>query len=666
MIIRQIILNNFRQFKGRCIIDFSTDKKHNVTVVMGDNGAGKTTLEQAFIWCLYGGTNFAIQELINRDVRESMISGDIAVVSVELQVNYNNHEYSIMRKQRFEKKTTRVEKIPNDIFLVKEQNDNGEFIPLPDIKGVATVREFMPEELSAFFFFDGERLEHMSKELLEHKRSDNFKGAVRGLVGLTAMLEAIGHLGKPGLKGGVIGKIDKLIDDVGNANLSEIAGVIDTLLTKQDALKKNIDDLIDEEARYNEDMIGFQADLKNMQEDINRRKEYERLQALQQSEERDKIKDRQTLYNYFAKHSFGYFILPLLEEALDEIKSADKLDKGIPYIHADTIKFLLERGKCICGADICDDDEATRHLEALMQTLPPNSIGNMIGQFADQASSLATRESDFYEQVKQKTQAYQKHDAVINNAIDQCDDLVKHIADKDKVNSIKIKLSTAKAATARLRNDIVKAKTEYAHTVDKVKRLESQRKEIRGTYSKNRQNMLYLEYAKTIWEQLKSTYDEKESAVRLELEERINKIFENIYDGGIQISVDERYNISTNIITDSGEYMSDLEKNTAQSYAIIFAFIAGIIEMAKSNNDDETNDGFPLVMDAPLSAFDKERIKKICTVLPTIAEQVIIFIKDTDGDIAEKYMDSIIGKKWLIKKHSETVSSMEERLEHYV
>ena len=217
-----------------------------------------------------------------------------------------------------------------------------------------------------------------------------------------------------------------------------------------------------------------------------------------------------------------------------------------------------------------------------------------------------------------------------------------------------------------MRNDIVKAKTEYTHIIDKVKRLENQRKEIRGTYSKNRQNMLYLEYAKTIWEQLKTTYDEKEDAVRLELEERINKIFENIYDGGIQISVDERYNISTNIITDSGEHMSDLEKNTAQSYAIIFAFIAGIIEMAKSNNDDETNDGFPLVMDAPLSAFDKERIKKICTVLPTIAEQVIIFIKDTDGDIAEKYMDSIIGKKWLIKKHSETVSSMEERLERYV
>lgn len=661
MLIKQIKLNNFRQFRGRSTIDFSTDKRQNVTVVMGDNGSGKTTLAQAFTWCMYGSTNFTIQELINRDVRDSMISGDDAIVSVELLVNYNNHDYQIVRKQRFEKKTTRVDKQPNDIFLVREQNDNGEFVPLADIKGVATVQEFMPEELSPFFFFDGERLEHMSKELLAHKRSDNFKGAVRGLVGLTAMLEAIEHLGKPGRKGGVIGKIEATIDDVGNNNLTEIASVLDNLRNKQDILEKQIDDMSDEENRYNDDIVGFQVELQNMQADINRRKEYEHLQTVQNNEEKEKIKDRQALYNYFAKHSYGYMILPLLQKALKEIKNADKLDKGIPHIHADTIKFLLERGTCICGSSVCGDDEKVKHLKALMQTLPPYSIGNMIGQFANQAKSLAIRETDFYEQIKSKTQAYQKHDALINDAIDKRDELDKHLSDKNKVNIVKSKLATAKSSQARLRSDIINAKSEISRNAEKIRRLEAQRTEIRKTFTKNRQNMIYLEYARSIWDKLKITYDEKEKAVRSELETRINKIFENIYDGGIQISVDERYNISTNVITDSGEFTDELEKNTAQSYAIIFAFIAGIIEMAKENNNDETNDGFPLVMDAPLSAFDKDRIHKICTVLPSIAEQVIIFIKDTDGDIAETYMNDIIGEKWLINQHSKTVSSVEKR-----
>lgn len=33
---------------------------------------------------------------------------------------------------------------------------------------------------------------------------------------------------------------------------------------------------------------------------------------------------------------------------------------------------------------------------------------------------------------------------------------------------------------------------------------------------------------------------------------------------------------------------------------------------------------YPLVMDAPLSAFDKKRIASVCKALPDVAEQVII------------------------------------------
>ena len=79
--------------------------------------------------------------------------------------------------------------------------------------------------------------------------------------------------------------------------------------------------------------------------------------------------------------------------------------------------------------------------------------------------------------------------------------------------------------------------------------------------------------------------------------------------------------------------------------------------MAKDNKD--SNDGltqaepYPLVMDAPLSAFDKERISTICDVLPNVAEQVIIFIKDTDGDVATQYLRDKVGKKYKFDKVNE-------------
>ena len=64
-------------------------------------------------------------------------------------------------------------------------------------------------------------------------------------------------------------------------------------------------------------------------------------------------------------------------------------------------------------------------------------------------------------------------------------------------------------------------------------------------------------------------------------------------------------------------------------------------------------------MDAPLSAFDKQRIKKVCEVLPGIAEQVIIFIKDTDGDLARENLVNKIGKIKFIKKIDEFNSVVE-------
>ena len=41
MLLKKIILDNFRPFKGKQEILFSTDINKNVTVIMGENGSGK-------------------------------------------------------------------------------------------------------------------------------------------------------------------------------------------------------------------------------------------------------------------------------------------------------------------------------------------------------------------------------------------------------------------------------------------------------------------------------------------------------------------------------------------------------------------------------------------------------------------------------------------------
>ena len=103
MLIKSIEMKNFRQYRDTKM-SFSCDETRNVTIVKGDNGAGKTTLAQAFLWCLYGETDFRDKEVLNRKVRELMNKDATKVVSVKLEVKYNGKDYLISRTQKYDKK----------------------------------------------------------------------------------------------------------------------------------------------------------------------------------------------------------------------------------------------------------------------------------------------------------------------------------------------------------------------------------------------------------------------------------------------------------------------------------------------------------------------------------------------------------------------------------
>ena len=74
MLLKQITLTNFRQFKGKQTVVFSEDSYRNVTVIMGENGSGKTTLAQAFKWCLYNQTDFCLNCFPVTKRRQELIS----------------------------------------------------------------------------------------------------------------------------------------------------------------------------------------------------------------------------------------------------------------------------------------------------------------------------------------------------------------------------------------------------------------------------------------------------------------------------------------------------------------------------------------------------------------------------------------------------------------
>lgn len=177
-------------------------------------------------------------------------------------------------------------------------------------------------------------------------------------------------------------------------------------------------------------------------------------------------------------------------------------------------------------------------------------------------------------------------------------------------------------------------------------------------------NCIINTYAQYMYTTLLSLYQEKENETRQKLEQTVNEIFKSIYNGGFSLSIDEKYNIQV-IVNEFEGVNEDVETSTAQSISVIFAFIAGVIKMARQSQNPENemlvSEPYPLVMDAPLSAFDKARIRTVCDALPNVAEQVIIFIKDTDGELAETYMGDKVGSRFEFDKKNEFETNLVTR-----
>lgn len=104
MIIRKLIVENFRQIHGRSEIQFALPGERNVTIILGQNGAGKTTILNAFLWCLYGRMSVENPaEIISHKAVQDTTIGDRVTVEVQLVLKDGSRSYTISRRLIYQK-----------------------------------------------------------------------------------------------------------------------------------------------------------------------------------------------------------------------------------------------------------------------------------------------------------------------------------------------------------------------------------------------------------------------------------------------------------------------------------------------------------------------------------------------------------------------------------
>lgn len=666
MLLKTITLHNFRQFRDTSISFARGENGRNVTIIKGENGSGKTTLARAFQWCLYGGDDkeyfFQDKVLLSKAVAKEMSLDQKENVKVIIEFTHGEVEYTLMREQMYQKDINDV-RGNNSVFHIIKKDKSGNSSRVPDYLCEGEVQSILPKELCRYFFFDGERIEKMSKDISSGTKSEEFAKAVAGLLGLAGIKSAITHLSPNST--GVIGSYDKDFDSQHNQAIADLSQKISNAREQIASYKEKIDNL-DSEIDFSTQYI------QTLQQEIKKFEEGEKLQNEKESFLEDiRIAEKAKATNYksicrsFNTSLLSFFSKKLTNDALVFLNNEDFTGKDIPHIHAETIDYLLGRKTCLCGTCLAEGTLPYLELTKLKDFLPPKSISNYIGDFKREAHKRVGTRDDLLTQIRD----YLATNSDLVDKICRCNDKIEEINKKlgsDSVhenvrrinNSIREEEDKVRENRA-LRDKYLESQGEENQ---KLTDAENSRRDLALKDKNNKQIEICRAYAMQIYKELQELYSVSEEKIRKDLQNTINEIFKQVYEGGLSLVIDDKYHISVY----ADDYYGNVETSTAQSISVFLAFISGVIKIAKENRNAAneevkllSSEPYPLVMDAPLSAFDKKRIKTVCDAISKIAEQVIIFIKDTDGDLAEQYLDANIDCAHRLNKINEMETILE-------
>ena len=670
MQLKSISLMNFRQFKDLKISFPSSKDGKNVTLIFGDNGTGKTTLANAVIWCLYGQIDFEKKELCNIHMKQKTPIDEVTdFVEGELKFEHRNFIYTVTRKilyKKIDKDTLRETQNKLDVSKCVE---NGDFSYFENYAAQYEINKVLHRALYPYFFFSGEKIEKMSRDIQSQKKETDFSNAVKVLLGLEAIERAIDHLASR-KKMTVKSKFEADIKDDGNEKLQVLKKELIQVENNIEQLESNIENCKLEISSAEEIIEKTKKEIEKYTEGATLQKEIENKENLKEVYENTRKSEIKNFFEIFNNNYWEYFVRKLICQIIPELKEDVVKGKDIPSISVDTINYLIEHKRCLCGAEIIKDTEAYKKLEEILNYIPPRSMSTEIEIFKKEIENLYNRKNiSLYPKSREKYVEFIKCSNEIAKLQDEIDEINEKLMDPraNIIVSENQKLK-ADAEISIKRNE--KDKENYIEKrgvlKDKKEELEREIVKLEEIDINNDIPILGKNCAEKVAQRLSEFRDKNESEMRKKLETEINNIYQQMFkDYSFRITIKDNYKISI----DSKQYESErgIEGSVGQNIGTVLAFIAAIVKLAKENKnsvDEETtllsSEPYPLVMEAPASTFDTKRIKKICNVIPKIAQQVIIFTKDTEGELIKEHMKDQIAKKFKFEVVNEFVATVKE------
>ena len=661
MLLKSIKLKNFRQFIDE-ELSFSTDKEKNVTFIMANNYTGKTTIANAFTWCLFGKTNFTNGILLNRKVQNELPSRGEATVEVEVRLQYGNNDYCIKRTQNYKNSPmmydTRSVISPDrsDLYITYKDPETGLTKAISPDKVQDTLNIIIPQDLADYFFLRAEQINSFGKNVQEKTSSADFSAAVKKILGMESIENAIKHLVLQ--QNSVQSIFQKRYK--GNAN-SKIEKIQNEMTSLENKINKNNEDIKSEEsdmASLTERNAKLTNEIKKWADGKKQQEEIDEKQRQVDDLEDQMLRSKNQFMTNFANQISSYCLPHIVPEVLKMLKDTKVDDKNIPNVNNKTIEFLLSRGTCICGSKLEIGNECYSNLVKLLDYVPPKYIGATISEYISFAKAKSDKNSIpnlnlLFNQYKQLQMGRQ---SVIDKNYEVITELKKHLKAHKDTAQYEIERSNNEKEIQSLARSISTKKSNNIQYESQLKTYEKELQKIAQEDAANQQVSDCIKHTKYIAKVLKSHLEENETSLRNSMIDKMNEIYSSVFTSSYKIDLNEKYKLT---ITDTLGVNDVIDTSGAQSVFIVLAFITSVLYLAqqihyKKYENEEAGqylmtEPYPLVLDAPFSAFDKESATIACQKLPGLTEQIIIFSKDMEGLLIKEQLHDKIGKYYTMK-----------------
>ncbi|MFC8181395.1 AAA family ATPase [Rhodococcus sp. NPDC057297] len=663
MRLHYIELANFRQFKGIQRMNLASNASKPVSLFFGANGSGKTTLLNAFTWALYGSLSedVEVQDRMATDiVWRSAATGSVVTVSVELGFDHGGQAYRLIRQADLLKESDDQPGVLNPALILSTIDSSGMSSEVRAPQEM--ISSILPEGISRFFFFNGERIE----KLVQKGSYSEIQQDIKALLNIKHVERAIEHLPK------VSRKLSAAVKDRGGDVASELQGKIDEAedeqQTHQDVLTSAEREL--ETYRTERDAV---IELLGKHESVSHiQRERDSAEDELSRARSDRESAKAGLGSHMATRGFLAFTDDIVAETAKVATSLYRKGALPAPLKREFVDKLLDDDQCICGAPLVTGSSSRQHVEEWRQRAGLQAVETAWQELNGKLPEMRSARDDLRATLTDLTSRVDDANENVNRLEVKVSELSGQLANSE-LEDVQALESKRVDLDRRIERCVSTASVARSRLQDLTARQDSLRKQLDQAELKDEHASKARDRADLV-RGVQRALEEIREIRSAEMRERLEKELQTIFSGISVKPYIPRLNadFELSLYQDVDGVEMEVPKSTGENQILSVSFVAAVSKLAREipsegRAEGDASDGagsYPIVMDAAFGSLDRNYQKEVARALARMAPQLVVLVSKSQGlgDVI-KELRSHVSNLGVVVMNSSSLRNVSEELE---